>query len=777
MSKKNKGHRNNTPIQPKPQKPEPVTMETISETKTQSEFDVQKEQLLTELKAEINRLEDQKKKLAFEIEGIRKNIEMEKSKLNDVQEEIKPLNDQLSETQKQLSETKAQKEKMEEEASTIIDEANLKAHEIIETANKDAASVLQEKINELSAEKEELRRKTNELREKEHKLHEQEDDCNYDREELEIQKLNLQKRKELYESASPSKVESLEAELHDSQERYEALKTKYEEQSARMTKLELMLDEITTDTGHDVKSLLNEFARLNSRNEELEQFRAKYPDENRLQLLEYAEITCENLEKENEELHRFCTGYKEQLKAYANSQRELESVRREIEATDALNDHLLKELESHKTALESRTGDTCPALTKVDSEVETHEFNQTIVGMWKREKLTRLEEIVTQVRDFAGNNRLYYTADDIRAFLAGMAVSRLLILQGMSGTGKSSLPRIFSEAISGFNRLIPVESSWRDRNELLGYYNDFNKKFNAKSFTIELYRSGRDKCTDIPTFIVLDEMNLARMEYYFSDFLAILQEPNPENWLIELVSSDMRTLPSSIPSDIEATMKKDAPDIYSIWERTEKSRNGDVNASTSDEEKSSLANYLEKQNLLTGAKSLIDGRKIKVNENVWFIGTSNKDESTFEITDKVYDRAQVLSLDKKGVSEGVYNAVNKKQISVNDLLVLFSKAKNSFGEKDNVKKGLDKLDNLLMEHFDVSFGNRILNQSIEFTAVFQASGGSIETALDYQISTKILRKVIMSDNKDALENFQLFAEESGYKKTQKLIEKRIKDLK
>ena len=107
-----------------------------------------------------------------------------------------------------------------------------------------------------------------------------------------------------------------------------------------------------------------------------------------------------------------------------------------------------------------------------------------------------------------------------------MAVSRLIILQGMSGTGKSSLPRIFSEAISGFNRLIPVESSWRDRNELLGYYNDFNKKFNAKSFTIELYRSGKERCREIPTFIVLDEMNLARIEYYFSDFLAILQEPD-----------------------------------------------------------------------------------------------------------------------------------------------------------------------------------------------------------------------------------------------------------
>ena len=113
----------------------------------------------------------------------------------------------------------------------------------------------------------------------------------------------------------------------------------------------------------------------------------------------------------------------------------------------------------------------------------------------RKTELKSLSEIVSHVRNYAGSRpdgkQLYYTENDIRAFLAGMAVSRLIILQGMSGTGKTRLPNIFAEAISGFNKLIPVESSWRDRNELLGYYNDFNKKFNAKSFTIELYRSSK----------------------------------------------------------------------------------------------------------------------------------------------------------------------------------------------------------------------------------------------------------------------------------------------
>ena len=344
----------------------------------------------------------------------------------------------------------------------------------------------------------------------------------------------------------------------------------------------------------------------------------------------------------------------------------------------------------------------------------------------------------------------------------------------MSGTGKSSLPRIFSEAISGFNRLIPVESSWRDRNELLGYYNDFNKKFNAKSFTIELYRSSKERCQPIPTFIVLDEMNLARIEYYFSDFLAILQEPDHEKWLIELVSSDMRTLPMELPESVKAKMKREDPTIYAIWERIERSRQGDLKAETSDEDKELLTEYLDKLGQLTGAKSLIDGRKIRVTDNIWFIGTANRDESTFEISDKVYDRAQVVSLNRKGVSEGTYTPVNKKYISVEKLTALFQEAIISNKHRKAVIERLDELDAILMEKFDLSFGNRIVTQTINFAGVFTAAGGTLEDALDYQISTKILRKVITSDDEEAL--LELQDAVSAYPETTRLIEKRLKEL-
>ena len=269
-------------------------------------------------------------------------------------------------------------------------------------------------------------------------------------------------------------------------------------------------------------------------------------------------------------------------------------------------------------------------------------------------------------------------------------------------------------------------------------------------------------------------MNLARIEYYFSDFLAILQEPDHDKWLIELVSSDMRTLPMELPEEVKQKMRKDDPTVFAIWEKIERSRQGDLKSETSDEEKEMLTSYLAKLGRLTGAKDLIDGRKIRVTDNIWFIGTANQDESTFEISDKVYDRAQVVSLNRKGVSEGQYANTEKKYISVTDLIKLFEGAINAYKKKAEVEARLEKLDAVLMDKFDISFGNRIVSQTVDFAAVFTAAGGSLEDALDYQISTKILRKVISSDDGEAF--LELLDATKDYKETQRLINKRIKDL-
>lgn len=786
----------------------PVTIEDVAASANQAEFEANKEKLLQQVLDEIGEYDEIKKaseaaaeiaKAALDdLESKKKALEAQRDalqqKLDALQQDFDNASKTVREASEQAEKLKGEADKYSEDtrsaADTYADETRRAADadhlKKLKEAADEAKKAWQTQIDDLSKQINDIAEREAAIQEAQRKLKKEQRFVDAQKEELEELKEDLQARKARYDAANPAKIAALERELEDERSKYNALQERYHALQKRLESLQVLMDTVKTEiedpeNGIRIASMnevITALQELRDKYDRLASVYERYPDDAAIAALEDKAQKAEALERANEALELDRNRYREEAVAARNAVKELEIVKQEVEATNALNEHLLQELESHKTALESRTGDTCPSLTKVDSETETEDFKTDIAKRTQRTEIKTLKEVVSHVKNYAGSRpveeQLYYTDNDIRAFLAGMSVSRLLILQGMSGTGKSSLPRIFSEAISGFNRLIPVESSWRDRNELLGYYNDFNKKFNAKSFTIELYRSSKERCQPIPTFIVLDEMNLARIEYYFSDFLAILQEPDHEKWLIELVSSDMRTLPMELPESVKAKMKREDPTIYAIWERIERSRQGDLKAETSDEDKELLTEYLDKLGQLTGAKSLIDGRKIRVTDNIWFIGTANRDESTFEISDKVYDRAQVVSLNRKGVSEGTYTPVNKKYISVEKLTALFQEAIISNKHRKAVIERLDELDAILMEKFDLSFGNRIVTQTINFAGVFTAAGGTLEDALDYQISTKILRKVITSDDKEAL--LELQDAVSAYPETTRLIEKRLKEL-
>lgn len=786
----------------------PITLDDVKASTSQAEFDAKKEQLLQQLLEEISGWEDSKKAAETAAQEAQKALEQLEQKKRELSEQRDELQKKVDAIQKEYSEAEQTVTSAMDKAESIRTSADIYseetraaadtyADEVKKAADEERLKKLKEAADEAKAawqtQIDDLSRQIQEIAEREAALHEAQRQLarekrfvEDEKEALDELKEDLQARKSRYDAANPTKIAKLETELADERSKYAALLERYHELQKRLEALQVLMDTVKTEIEDpengiyiaSMNEIVSALQELRDKYARLASVYERYPDDAAISELEEKARRTDQLERENEALELERNRYREEVIAARNATKELEIVKQEVEATNALNEHLLQELESHKTALESRTGDTCPSLSKVDTETDAEDFKADIMKRMQKTELSGLGDIVTHVKNFAGSRQtdeqLYYTDNDIRAFLAGMAVSRLIILQGMSGTGKSSLPRIFSQAISGFNRLIPVESSWRDRNELLGYYNDFNKKFNAKSFTIELYRSSKERCQPIPTFIVLDEMNLARIEYYFSDFLAILQEPDHDKWLIELVSSDMRTLPMELPDSVKAKMQREDPAIFAIWEKIERSRQGDLKAETSDEDKELLTAYLSKLNQLTGAKDLIDGRKIKVTDNIWFVGTANRDESTFEISDKVYDRAQVVSLNRKGVSEGNYTPVSAKYISVEKLLALFQEAINNNRYTKEVEERLEALDSVLMEKFDLSFGNRIVTQTINFVGVFTAARGSLNDALDYQISTKILRKVITSDDEEAL--LELLEAVKDYPETTRLLEKRLREL-
>ena len=289
-----------------------------------------------------------------------------------------------------------------------------------------------------------------------------------------------------------------------------------------------------------------------------------------------------------------------------------------------------------------------------------------------------LEELVEHFRNFAASKlKLYYTTKMIRLFISALSATKLVILQGISGTGKTSLAYAWGKFIKRDAIIASVQPSWRDRTELFGYFNEFTKKFNETDVLKGMYIAGY---TDDVYVTVLDEMNIARVEYYFAEMLSILEMPSRDEWVIELV-------PSSWDSD------------------PKKLKNG----------------------------------KLQIPGNMWYIGTINNDDSTFAVTDKVYDRAMPIDINDKGQ---VFEPIDTEAMNINSSYLegLFAEAKQKHPLSDEMEKKINEMDDYVIKHFRIAFGNRIVKQMRDFVATYVECGGTEVDGIDYYIARKILRK-------------------------------------
>ena len=289
-----------------------------------------------------------------------------------------------------------------------------------------------------------------------------------------------------------------------------------------------------------------------------------------------------------------------------------------------------------------------------------------------------LPELVELFRNFAASQlRLYYSTDMIRLFISALSSTKLVILQGISGTGKTSLAYAWGKFLKHDSCIASVQPSWRDRTELFGYFNEFTKRFNETEVLKEMYVAGY---TDDIYTVILDEMNISRVEYYFAEMLSILEMPNKDEWIVEIVPS--------------------------VWKNDPK-------------------NFKE--------------GKLQIPPNMWYIGTINNDDSTFMVTDKVYDRAMPIDINDKGQP---FDPIDTPAQDIN-----YSYLDSKFQEaikanpihEENLKK-LDLMEDYVIKHFRIAFGNRIVAHMRKFVPTFVACGGDEIRAIDYFVARKILRK-------------------------------------
>lgn len=342
-----------------------------------------------------------------------------------------------------------------------------------------------------------------------------------------------------------------------------------------------------------------------------------------------------------------------------------------------------------------------PKLTQLDEDYKNYK-------MKNYDNNFTLEELLENFRCFSASRlRLYYDATLLRPFFAGLACGKLIILQGISGTGKTSLAYAWGKFVKRDSCVASVQPSWKDKTELLGYFNEFTKKFTETEVLAELYEASFDD--DVHT-IILDEMNIARVEYYFAEMLSVLEIPARDEWNIELVTSGW-------PDD---------------------------------------------------PKKIVRG-KLRLPGNLWYIGTINNDDSTYMVTDKVYDRAMPIDIDTK---IDPYECRDQEAMNINSsyLESLFVEATKKYPvSKENLEK-VKALDDYVITHFRISFGNRIMKQLNTFVPVYVACGGEELAGIDYFIAKKIFRKfeqLNISFIRDELDPFISYLNKNFGKKTMK----------
>lgn len=315
------------------------------------------------------------------------------------------------------------------------------------------------------------------------------------------------------------------------------------------------------------------------------------------------------------------------------------------------------------------------------------------------DKIT-LKELCEKFRNFAASRlKLYYDISDIRRFITGLSVSHIIILQGISGTGKTSLAYAFGEFMDNSTTVIPIQPMWKERTDLIGYYNEFTKKFNETTFLQKIYEANYSKNIIVT---LLDEMNIARIEYYFAEFLSLLELPNPEKRYIDVVSDKWETDPV-----------------------------------------------------------LLKNGQIKLSNNIWFVGTANNDDTTFSISDKVYDRAMILNLDYKS---DVFSAPDSDPVhlSAERFESLVCDAQKEYKVTNRNIKRLDILDKYMIENFHITFGNRIRKQILNYIPVYLSCGGDELEALDDILAKKLMRKLEMQNPvylRNASDGFIAFIDE------------------
>ncbi|OLS38276.1 hypothetical protein BTR22_07250 [Alkalihalophilus pseudofirmus] len=305
-----------------------------------------------------------------------------------------------------------------------------------------------------------------------------------------------------------------------------------------------------------------------------------------------------------------------------------------------------------------------------------------------------IPEVVDHIHSYITAKGFYYEKDEVTNLYLSLKTKPFVILSGISGTGKTMIVRWFAESVgateeNGRFALIPVRPDWSDGSDLLGYV-DIKGDFKEGPLTNVLKRAMQDPTN--PYFVLLDEMNLARVEHYFSDLLSVMES---RQW-------------------------KDGEQVTS--------------------------NVLPRE---------ITGEDLYLPSNMYLIGTVNMDETTHPFSKKVLDRANTIEFNRVQLDHlGFLKDQSEKSAMLmhNDRFVSqYLQLKDLYKDKpeliEEVTSILVKVNNILQ--FNGSHvGYRVRDEICFYIAYSQMHElFSFDEAIDHCLLQKILPRLAGSDSR------------------------------
>ena len=323
-----------------------------------------------------------------------------------------------------------------------------------------------------------------------------------------------------------------------------------------------------------------------------------------------------------------------------------------------------------------------------------------------RQEMIDLEWDDRNIHDYFEKREFFFPKEIITRYFLSLKTKPFVILTGISGTGKTKIAQIFADYVCQDDTpedrekrmaFISVRPDWMDNKGLLGYYNLLDEKYHATPLLKLLLEAGKNPSK--PYFVILDEMNLAKVEQYFSDFLSIMESRTANN-------------PAGEPIELCSTKDPRSQEGIPIPSKTH------------------------------------------IPPNVYFTGTVNVDESTYMFSPKVLDRANVIEFNEvdlenyaKGFEESEKFVLESQDIRtslpVQDAPPFCSRTDYAKAMEIMGNKGIGFQELLDILHpYNLHFGYRVVNEVSRF--VVNASDlikdFNLSDTLDIQLLQKILPK-------------------------------------